>query len=44
MLAQGFGWLQDLMGHLRCQYGMGKLMKMLIEFTQLEFGSMAPVF
>jgi hypothetical protein len=32
------------MGHLRCQDGMGNMMKMFIKFTQLECGIMAPVF
>jgi hypothetical protein len=41
---QGYGWLQYLLGHLRCQYGTGKSMKMLIEFTQLECGCITPVF
>jgi hypothetical protein len=33
---QGFGWVQYLMGHLRYKSNTGHLMKMLIEFTQLE--------
>jgi hypothetical protein len=41
---QGFGWIQYLMGHLRCQDGTGKLMQILIEFTQLECGSLEPIF
>jgi hypothetical protein len=41
---QGFRWLQYLMGHLRCQDGTGKLMQMLIEITQLECGSLDPIF
>jgi hypothetical protein len=41
---QGFGWLQYLMGHLRGQDGTGKLVQMLIELTQLECGSLEPIF
>jgi hypothetical protein len=41
---QVFGWIQYLMGHLRYQDGIGKLMQMLIEFTQVECGSLEPIF
>jgi hypothetical protein len=43
-VVQGFGWLQYLMGHLRCEDGMGTLIKMLVEFTQLECGCLVLVF
>jgi hypothetical protein len=41
---QGFGWIQYLMGHLRYQDGTGKLMQIIIEFTQVECGSLEPIF
>jgi hypothetical protein len=43
-VVRGFGWLQYLMGHLRCEDDMGKLIKMLVEFTQLECGCLVIVF
>jgi hypothetical protein len=43
-VVQGFGWLQYIMVHLRCQGGTGTLMKTLVEFTQLECVCLTPVF
>jgi hypothetical protein len=39
-----FRCIQYLMGHLLCQEGTLKLMKMLIEFTQVECGILEPIF
>jgi hypothetical protein len=43
-VVQGFGWIQYLMCHIRYQDGTGKLMQMLIEFTQLGCGILEPIF
>jgi hypothetical protein len=37
---QGHSRLQYLLGHLRCGDHTGQLMRMLIEYTQLEYGTM----
>jgi hypothetical protein len=37
---QGHSRLQYLLGHLRCGDHTGQLMRMLIEYTQLECGTM----
>jgi hypothetical protein len=35
---QGHGCLQYLMGHLRCNSTTGKLMRSMLDYTQLECG------